>query len=511
MRTSDFNVSVMVTSQARTHPGDGRPGWWRSQPDAGDGPAHRPGRGIMGVMRLTSRMGRPPPAAADPAIAVAPPAAAPPVDDLQARVASSLQHRRQALRLVVLVFLVLPAAALLATQGMSGRGFFLIPATAVFLVLIDRVALVRFPEPVRRTWWSSLLLVAGVVLAAGLFAVGHMSWMTPFAVATAAVGRFSPSGRVAMLRVAGCAALGAGIAMSQQLAAANVITAAAVPALAGLLAHNGERRTVLIHRLNETRAELARMAVAEERLRIARDLHDLLGHSLSLIALKAELAGRLMEPDPARAAREIADLETVARRSLSEVRQAVTSYRQPGLAAELAAARRMLASAGVDCRVDEPGGYSLPPAVAALLAWTVREGTTNIVRHAGARRADIRIEITGTLVRAGLADDGAGAGAACDRPAAAAAAAPAAAALPGGTPVPGGRDSAVAAAACPGPVPGSGLAGLAERAARLGGTMQAGPGAQGGFRLQVSVPLTGPGPGGHDQGEIPVLSEEELS
>jgi two-component system sensor histidine kinase DesK len=453
-------------------------------------------------------MGRTAPAAADRAVAVAAPgAAAPPVEDLQARVSSSLQRRRQVLRLVVLVFLVLPAAALLASQGLSGRGLFLIPATAVFLVLIDRVALVRFPEPVQHTRWSSLLVGAGVVLAAGLFAVGHMSWMISFAVATAAVGRLTSSGRVAMLRVAGCAALGAGIALSQHLAPTNVVTAAAVPALAGMLAHNGERRTALIHRLNETRAELTRMAVAEERLRIARDLHDLLGHSLSLIALKAELAGRLMEPDPARAAREIADLETVARRSLTEVRQAVTSYRQPGLAAELAAARRMLASAGVDCRVDAPGAYSLPPAVDALLAWTVREGTTNIVRHAGARRADIRVEVTGTLVRAELADDGASAA----RDQAAAPAGPAAAAVPGGTAAAGGPDWPVTADGCPGPVPGSGLAGLAERAARLGGTMQAGPGAQGGFRLQVSVPLAATAPGGRDQRGFPAQSGEELA
>ncbi len=96
------------------------------------------------------------------------------------------------------------------------------------------------------------------------------------------------------------------------------------------------------------------MAVAEERLRIARDLHDLLGHSLSLIALKAELAGRVIGADPSRAAKEIAELEKVARQSLTEVRQAVTSYRQPGLAAVLAAARRMLSSAGIDCRVQAP-------------------------------------------------------------------------------------------------------------------------------------------------------------
>src|SRR6185295_11034015 len=132
-----------------------------------------------------------------------------------------------------------------------------------------------------------------------------------------------------------------------------------------------------------------------------------LGHSLSLIALKSEVAGRMIESDPPRAAREIAELEAVARRSLAEVRQAVTGYRQPSLAAELAAARRMLASAGIDCRVDAPGSYDLPPEVDALLAWTVREASTN-----GARHARITVTVTGASASAELTDDGTGPGAA---------------------------------------------------------------------------------------------------
>jgi len=189
--------------------------------------------------------------------------------------------------------------------------------------------------------------------------------------------------------------------------------------------------------------------------RRARDLHDLLGHSLSLIALKAELAGRVIGADPSRAAKEIAELEKVARQSLTEVRQAVTSYRQPGLAAELAAARRMLSSAGIDCRVQAPSAYSLEPPVDALLAWTVREGATNIVRHSGARRADITIDVTDTHATVTLADDGTG-------------------------PV-AGPDA--------GGAPGSGLAGLAERAASLRGMLSAGAPDGGGFRLVVTVPL----------------------
>jgi two-component system sensor histidine kinase DesK len=275
-----------------------------------------------------------------------------------------------------------------------------------------------------------------------------------------------------------------------------------MPTLAGLLAYSAARRSDLLSRLHEARAELARMAVAGERLRIARDLHDLLGHSLSLISLKAELAGRLIGADPARAAKEIAELETVARRSLTEVRQAVTSYRQPTLAAELAAARRMLASAGIDIRMDVPRAYSLPPAVDALLAWTVREGATNIVRHAAARHAKITIVLADDQVTAELLDDGAGPpgpGAAATEPPPGAGPRPQPSAET--RPVAGAETRQVAGTgAGPAPFTGSGLAGLAERAARLGGRLFAGAGEAGGFRLLVSAPLTGAGPPPEDDG-----------
>ena len=293
----------------------------------------------------------------------------------------------------------------------------------------------------------------------------------------------------------------------------NTIVVGAVVALGNLLAHSAERRNVLMYRLNETRAELARVAVAEERLRISRDLHDLLGHSLSLITLKAELAGRVIGTDPERAAREIAELETVARRSLTEVRQAVTSYRQPSLAAELVSSRRMLASAGTDCRIRAPGAYSLPPAVDALLAWTVREGATNIVRHSAARHAEIVIDLTGTEASARLSDDGAGprgkglraitgaiaGGRAAGRGGEAAggdgAAGDGATFESGEGSASGGAEGGTVGGADAGPT-GSGLAGLAERAARLGGTLSAGAGEGGGFWLRVSVPLTGTPAGG---------------
>src|SRR5262249_41584865 len=280
--------------------------------------------------------------------------------------------------------------------------------TLAFVVLVERTVLVPMPEPGRYARWQWVLLLITVALGAALFAVGHMGWITALAVASAAVGRITPDGRPTVLGLVCCTGIAVAISAATGLGSGNTVIAGAVVALGNLLAHSAERRNVLMYRLKETRAELARAAVAEERLRISRDLHDLLGHSLSLITLKAELAGRVIGTDPDRAAKEIAEVETVARRSLAEVRQAVTSYRQPSLAAELVSSRRMLASAGIECQVRAPGAYSLPPAVDALLAWAVREGATNIVRHAAARHAEIVIELTGAEASACLSDDGAG-------------------------------------------------------------------------------------------------------
>jgi two-component system sensor histidine kinase DesK len=337
------------------------------------------------------------------------------------------------------------------------------------------------PQPGRYERWQWLLLPLVVALGAVLFAVGGMAWLTALAIAAASVGRMSPDGRPTVLGLVCCTGIAVTISAATGLGYSNTIVTGAVVALANLLAHGAEHRNVLMYRLKETRAELARAAVAEERLRISRDLHDLLGHSLSLITLKAELAGRVIGTDPERAAREIAELETVARRSLTEVRQAVTSYRQPSLAAELVSSRRMLASAGIDCQLRVPGAYSLPPAVDALLAWTVREGATNIVRHSAARHAKIVIELTDTEASAKLSDDGAG---------------PRGKGLGAIADAIGGGSAADGAGLAGSGVTGSGLAGLAERAARLGGSLSAGAGEDGGFWLRVSVPLTGTLAGG---------------
>jgi len=418
-------------------------------------------------------------------------------DDLDSGVAGLLRYRRLVIRVLLAIFLLLPALSLLFSHHKTGHTGFLSLATLAFVALTDRTVLIRRPRPGQYARWQWLLLPLLVALGAALFAVGGMAWLAALAVASAGVGRITPDGRASVIGLACCTGIAVIISAATGLGYGNTVVAAAVVALGNLLAHSAERRNVLMYRLKETRAELAKVAVAEERLRISRDLHDLLGHSLSLITLKAELAGRVIGTDPDRAAIEIAELETVARRSLTEVRQAVTSYRQPSLAAELVSSRRMLASAGVDCKLRVPSAYSLPPAVDALLAWTVREGATNIVRHSAAKHADIVIELTGTEVSARLSDDGAGprgkglravTGAIAGASAAGSVGAAAGDGTAGSDGAVGGAGSGTGAGGAP---TGSGLAGLAERAARLGGALSAGAGKDGGFWLRVSVPLTG--------------------
>jgi two-component system sensor histidine kinase DesK len=404
----------------------------------------------------------------------------PPGDDLDRSVDGMLRARRVVIGVLATVFLALPAVAVFRHQGLGGDAAFLVPGTVVFIVLVDRWVLVRVPVPAHRPLRDEVVLWVIVVLGVALFVVGQMNWLTALAIAAAGAGRFAASLPRAVIGVAACAAAGAAVSVWYDLGYGATLAAFGVPLLGGLLAYSAERRNVLMVKLNQARAELARTAVAEERLRISRDLHDLLGHSLSLIALKSEVAGRMIESDPQRAAKEIAELEAVARSSLAEVRQAVTGYRQPSLAAELAATRRMLASAGIDCRVDAPGSYDLPPEVDALLAWTVREGSTNIVRHSGARHAGITVTVTGASASAELTDDGAG--------------------PPAGHGAPDGSSEPAAATG----TAGTGLAGLAERAGRLGGTLLAGAGGHGGFRVRVTVPLTTAGP--HGEPETPAAS-----
>jgi two-component system sensor histidine kinase DesK len=200
--------------------------------------------------------------------------------------------------------------------------------------------------------------------------------------------------------------------------------------------------------LAEARTELARLAAENERFRIARDLHDLLGHSLTTITVKAGLARQLGHTDPARSQQEIAEVEDLARRSLADVRAAIANYRDVTLAGELATGRELLRAAGITA--------DLPRAVDTvdrthqeLFGWVVREGLTNVVRHAHASSCSVRLSPGSVeIVDDGVGGDGASNGY-------------------------GG--------------PGNGLRGLRERVAVAGGVVDAGPLQPRGWRLRVSL------------------------
>ena len=203
--------------------------------------------------------------------------------------------------------------------------------------------------------------------------------------------------------------------------------------------------------LAQARSELAVLAVAEERARFSRDLHDILGHSLTVLAVKAELAGRLVRIDAEQAEREIAEVERLARDALADVRAAVAGYREGTLAGELISARLLLDAA--DIEADLPGAVDhVPGERHELFGWAVREGVTNVVRHSAARTC--RVVVDPDAVE--ITDDGRG-----PVPA------------PDGQPGTEGRHG------------GHGLAGLRERAEALGASLTVGRSAEGGFRLRV--------------------------
>lgn len=202
----------------------------------------------------------------------------------------------------------------------------------------------------------------------------------------------------------------------------------------------------VVGQLRRTREQLADAAVAEERLRFSRDLHDLLGHTLSVVVVKSEAVRRLVDSDPVAAVAHAADIEAIGRRALADVRDAVTGYRSMRLADALSAARAALAAADIELEIAVPED-ALGAQADALLGWVVREGTTNVLRHSGARRCRIIVTAARGIARIEITDDGRG-------------------------------------AAAP---EGDGLAGLRERLQSLGGEISA-RSTDEGFRLAATVP-----------------------
>jgi len=216
----------------------------------------------------------------------------------------------------------------------------------------------------------------------------------------------------------------------------------------------------LTRELSEARETVARLAASQERLRLARDMHDLTGQSLSMITLKSELALRLLGrlpagPDRDRARDEIEQVGAVSRQTLHDIREAISGYRRPTLAVEIITARAALESAGIapqdDADLTLLSGTFDPDSEAAL-AWCLREAVTNVVRHSGARTCHIRLARRGGTLSLEVRDDGRG--------------------HVGAEPT------------------GTGLRGMSERLGAVGGSLELRPGGLPGFRLIATVPAT---------------------
>ncbi len=254
---------------------------------------------------------------------------------------------------------------------------------------------------------------------------------------------------------------------TQAAAFAGLFVIGAVGAIQGLLLHVGgwqlfysalfpviigagntffAERNRMNHRLRKANDEISHLATVAERERIARDLHDVLGHTLSVIILKSELAGKLMGRDPQRAGTEIREVEQISRQALSEVRDAIRGYRSRGLDAELAQAKATLETAGVAAKF-EAARIPLPALQESVLSMAVREAVTNVVRHAHARTCSLRLEQRNGSCHLEIEDDGRG----------------------------GSQNE------------GNGLRGMRERVEMLGGTLTRD--SQAGTRLAITVPL----------------------
>ena len=357
--------------------------------------------------------------------------------------------------LLGLVFLIYPVQAVLTSDPTPVRVSLALGGAALFTGVFLWLMWMHEPlwsgtsedsEILKRR--STIIFLAVLALTLNLV-LGH-EWRVLFFHVNIAAGVMLLT-RDAYVAIAGLAVL------TLALGATSGMAWLVFPTVAlGLWAISFVRQVATVAELRAAREELARLAVSEERLRFARDLHDLLGHSLSLITLKSELAGRLLPdtPENEAAGNEVRDLQGVARGALREVREAVSGYRKPSLDEELAGACAMLEAAGISCRTHNEVSV-LPKEAERTLTWVVREGVTNVVRHSNSKNCEIRLTQQDGHIHAEVRDDGRGPHTKRN-----------------------GDESG-----------GSGLSGLAERVEASGGHFEAGPLPEVGFRLHVRLPI----------------------
>jgi two-component system sensor histidine kinase DesK len=353
-------------------------------------------------------------------------------------------------RLVGAAFIGYPIVRILTAPAEPLVALLALAATAIFAFVIWSLARRAADDPRRASLVFAALDIVILALASVIVVLSPgQGWILFLYFASTAATMLLPERRSLALIVlagvvGGVVVAGTGDVENAAIQGLSVsVIGLTVYALAAL-----QRTNV---KLQAAQRELSGLAVAEERDRIARDLHDVLGHSLSLIAIKSELAGRLLETDPERARAEIGDVEGVARHSLAAVRETVNGYRRPTLARELAEARAALDAAGIEPTIDDQVG-PLDPADDAVLAWAVREAVTNMIRHSDARHGVIHTARRGGLAEVIVVDDG----------------------------------TALATDS----TDGTGLRGLRERLDQVGGQLEAGFQRAGGYRLTAVVPVS---------------------
>lgn len=323
-------------------------------------------------------------------------------------------------------------------------------------------ALDRRDRPVRLATALIALTSAGALIATAMRATGVLADISVAAAVVTGMVTFT-LGSLAlcvrrprrMLYVAPTAALATGAAV----AAMGIDPAEAFGYAVGILLGGGGLVAAcgfscwlmkIVWELERSRDLKARLAVAEERLRFGRDLHDVMGRNLSVIALKSELAVQLARRERPEAVDQMIEVQRIAQESQREVRDVVRGYREADLRVELEGARGVLGAAGIDCAID-PVTVELPGTVQSVLGWVVRETTTNVLRHGDAKRCAISLREKDGSVLLTVRNDGVREGAAMGH--------------------------------------GSGLTGLRERLAAVDGTLEAGPGDDGTFRVAALVPV----------------------
>jgi two-component system sensor histidine kinase DesK len=314
---------------------------------------------------------------------------------------------------------------------------------AIFLVFYFGIFLLERPR--------ALVHVGGMVVLGAVFLPFNAGACTFFIFAASMVPFLVPTQRKALVGLGIVAGIGAAetLLLHKNGWQWELFWAAVFPVLIGAGNVFFAERNRINRKLRKAHEEIENLAKVAERERIARDLHDVLGHTLSVITLKSELAGKLIDRDPQRAGKEIREVEEISRKALSDVRDAIRGYRSQGLTAELAQAKATLETAGLTVQCDAATTVKLPAMQESVLSLAVREAVTNVVRHAQARTCRMRLEQENGNCRLEIQDDGRGTS--------------------------NGE--------------GNGLRGMRERVEMLGGTLQRNT--ESGTTLTITLPLKG--------------------